>query len=276
MCAQRRPRSPWASAQSDQSRHCPDALAELSLLWEDSHFVGFVTRRLRSSFFHACVPLTKLRDIWTLILLCWSKRQIFGIVLRDQNLWTEEKECRFCGKRSLKSKPELRFHANVYLSIIKMCLISFIVRSQEHGCRSHWAASWKKKKKEKKMACAASEDSDQAGRLPCRIRAFAVRMKKAWVLSYPLSAQRKLWTDWADAQVALSLRWGHTHFVGFVMRRLIFNFKSDRKIPYTVGWLSVWQVNLSVIFKHLQQWIIGYSNYLYFIFHWFDRDNYRN
>ena len=28
---------------------------------------------------------------------------------------------------------------------------------------------------------------------------FAVRTKKAWVLSYPLSAQRKLWSDWADA-----------------------------------------------------------------------------
>ena len=28
---------------------------------------------------------------------------------------------------------------------------------------------------------------------------FAVRMKKIWVLSYPLSAQRRLWSDWADA-----------------------------------------------------------------------------
>ena len=49
---------------------------------------------------------------------------------------------------------------------------------------------------------------------------FAVRMKKAWVLSYPLSAQRRLWSDWADAQADLSLHWAHTHFVGFVMRRL--------------------------------------------------------
>ena len=42
------------------------------------------------------------------------------------------------------------------------------------------------------MACAPSEDSDQSGHLPSLIRVFAVRMKKAWVLSYPLSAQRKL------------------------------------------------------------------------------------
>ena len=36
-------------------------------------------------------------------------------------------------------------------------------------------------------------------------------------LSYPLSAQRSLWSDWAAAQADLSLCWAHTHFVGFVM-----------------------------------------------------------
>ena len=47
-----------------------------------------------------------------------------------------------------------------------------------------------------------------------------------------LSAWRKLgslathwvysedWSDWADAQADLSLRWAHNHFVGFVMSRL--------------------------------------------------------
>ena len=50
---------------------------------------------------------------------------------------------------------------------------------------------------------------------------FAVRMKKPWVLSYPLSTQQRLWSDWADAQADLSLRWVHSHFVGFVVMRLI-------------------------------------------------------
>ena len=45
-------------------------------------------------------------------------------------------------------------------------------------------------------------------------------MKKHWFLSYPLSAQRRLWSDWADAQADLSLRWAHSHFVGFVMSRI--------------------------------------------------------
>ena len=51
---------------------------------------------------------------------------------------------------------------------------------------------------------------------------FTVRMKKAWVLNYLFSAQWRIWSDWADAQADLSLRWAHNHFVGFVMRRLKF------------------------------------------------------
>ena len=47
--------------------------------------------------------------------------------------------------------------------------------------------------------CAPSEDSDQPGHPPSLIRVFAVRMKKAWVLSYPLSAQRRLRSVWAYA-----------------------------------------------------------------------------
>ena len=75
--------------------------------------------------------------------------------------------------------------------------------------------------KTNKMACAPSEDSDQPGYPPSLIRVFTVRMKKAWVLSYPLSAQRRLCSDLADAQADLSLRWVHMPFVGFDMRRLI-------------------------------------------------------
>ena len=65
------------------------------------------------------------------------------------------------------------------------------------------------------MACAPSKDSDQPGHPPSLIRVFAVRMKKT-----SLSAQRSLWSDWADAQADLSLHWAQSHFVGFVMRRL--------------------------------------------------------
>ena len=42
---------------------------------------------------------------------------------------------------------------------------------------------------------------------PIWSRVFTVRLKKAWVLSYPLSAQQRLWSEWADAQADLSLHW---------------------------------------------------------------------
>ena len=74
------------------------------------------------------------------------------------------------------------------------------------------------------MACAPSEDSDQPESPPSLIRVFAVRKKKACVLSYPLSAQRRLWSDWADAKADLSLHWAHSHFVGFVTMRLIYKY----------------------------------------------------
>ena len=43
-----------------------------------------------------------------------------------------------------------------------------------------------------KLACAPIEDSDQPWHPPSMISVFAVRTKKAWVLSYPLSPQQRL------------------------------------------------------------------------------------
>ena len=85
--------------------------------------------------------------------------------------------------------------------------------------------------KTNKMTCAPSKDSDQPGHPPSLIRVFAVRMN-VWALSYPLSAQRRLWpdradaqadlwtqrrlwSDWADAQADLSLRLAHIPFCWF-------------------------------------------------------------
>ena len=80
------------------------------------------------------------------------------------------------------------------------------------GCSSLFEPPYDKTNK---MACAPSKDSDQHGHPPSLIRVFAVRMKKAWVLSYPLSAQWRLWSDWADAQADLSLCWEHMPFCWF-------------------------------------------------------------
>ena len=82
--------------------------------------------------------------------------------------------------------------------------------------------------------------SDQPGHPPSLVRVFDVRMKKPWVLSYHLSAQRRLWSDWAGAQAVLSLRWAHSHFVGFVMLRLIY-------YSYPVKWEAIWRRGLIVL-----------------------------
>ena len=41
------------------------------------------------------------------------------------------------------------------------------------------------------------------------------KISVALVLGYPLSAQWRLWSDWADAQADLSLRWAHIPFCWF-------------------------------------------------------------
>ena len=95
------------------------------------------------------------------------------------------------------------------------------------------AATWQNQPNE----CAPSEDSDQPGHPPSLIRVFAVRMKKAWVLSYSLSAQRRPWSDWADVQADLSRRWAHTHFVGFVKSRQIHVRHANRQVE--LGWANI-------------------------------------
>ena len=58
--------------------------------------------------------------------------------------------------------------------------------------------------KTNKMSCAPKEDLDQAGHPPCLIRVFAVRMKKPWDPSYPMSGQRRLWSEcpvWSESSL---------------------------------------------------------------------------
>ena len=84
----------------------------------------------------------------------------------------------------------------------------------------------------------AYEDSDQPGHPPSLIRVFAVRMKKTWVLIYPLSAQQRLWSDWAVARrrvILLVLSWGGLLTVFTVLSSYLhtedFNFGDS----YTIG-----------------------------------------
>ena len=132
MCAQRRQRSAWASAQTDQSFRCP----------HDNAFRSIGSLALiRLGGFPGWSETSLDAHVIVLILLCWASYYIWSIK----------------------------------------------------------AASWQNQP----CGCAPSEDSDQPGHPPSLIKVFCVRMKKAWVLSYPLSTQRRLWSDWAWSEYSL-------------------------------------------------------------------------
>ena len=85
-------------------------------------------------------------------------------------------------------------------------LVHFIPSTQDPFIASYWFWRWWRgiggseiptwselpHDKTNKVACVPGKDSDQPGHPPTLIRVFAVRMKRALVLSYPLRAQRKL------------------------------------------------------------------------------------
>ena len=58
-----------------------------------------------------------------------------------------------------------------------------------------------------------------------RQRPSPVRMKTAWVHSYSFSAQRRLWSDLADAKAHRSLRWAHMQFCWFVKHWLSYHIR---------------------------------------------------
>ena len=99
-----------------------------------------------------------------------------------------------------------------------------------------WAAT----RQNQQNGCAPSEDSDQPGHLISLIRVFAVRSVGSLGPKHSSCGQRILWSDWADAQAELSLRWAHTRFVGFVMSQLI------------------WQVALKCLFSHCSRLLVLY------------------
>ena len=65
--------------------------------------------------------------------------------------------------------------------------------------------------------CNMSRDMTTQTKWVCAQR----RLKSAWASAQ--CGQRRLWSDyWAGVQADHSLRWAHSHFVGFVMSRLIY------------------------------------------------------
>ena len=77
-----------------------------------------------------------------------------------------------------------------------------------------------------------------------------------WAAKDPsfLHADSEDWSDWADTQADLSLRWAHTHFVGLVMSWLIYVYMNSRITK--ICWLSG--------FYRVSQKIVHHTELVYF------------
>ena len=68
---------------------------------------------------------------------------------------------------------------------LSLCHLTTVIRLSVYRYRSRFMTNPTK-------WLAPREDSDQPGHPPSLIRVFAIRMKKAWTLSHPLCAERRL------------------------------------------------------------------------------------
>ena len=118
--------------------------------------------------------------------------------------------------------------------------------NQTDGCADYrqswaitiWAPTWQNQQMTVRPA-----KTDQPWHLPSEDRSARASAQSdqsslcaQWVAKDPsfLHADSEdSWSNWADAKADLSLRWAHTHFVGFVMSRLIWANIAVPGLSYT-------------------------------------------
>ena len=109
--------------------------------------------------------------------------------------------------------------------------------------------------------CVPSEDWDQPAHLPSLIRVFAVRMKKPRALSYLLSAQQKLWSDWRDAQTDWVFAGCTLYFVCFVVRRLILCVYTVNHFILVCPLFSILCLSTSLRISRFVKWYIFFDKF---------------
>ena len=90
-----------------------------------------------------------------------------------------------------------------------------------------WASTWQNQQN----MCVPSEDSDQPGHPPCLIRVFAVRLMCSLGPQLSSSGQRRLWSDWVDAQADLSSLGTHVIL-------LVLSWCGSFGLFHTVKWMT--------------------------------------
>ena len=141
----------------------------------------------------------------------WTVTQLFKLIFKMVLFWQwlrMKKILSNTKKTSLQSYTLETFC--VLLPNVKMINCMPTHSSETSWSTDNRALSWQNQQndwvQQRHSSAWASVQSDQSIRCP---------NKKAWVLSYPLSTQRRLWSDWANAQADLSLRWAHMPFCWF-------------------------------------------------------------
>ena len=161
-------------ADSEDWSDWADAQADLSLRWAHSRIVDFVI--VTAQFF--------LNDYKWLIMAV----PVFGSVRSFRFQLHTLVFVFFCIFSSLKLLTK-DFLIHVHVS--HACVVCANKLSRDMAKPTKWVCAQRRLR-----SAWASAQSDQSLRF---------RMKKAWVLSYPLSAQWRLWSDWADAGYKLIL-----------------------------------------------------------------------
>jgi hypothetical protein len=120
----------------------------------------------------------------------------------------------------------------IYLSsydqITRLHVVVSLHSVKKHKLSLIWASPWKNQHN----GFASSMDSDQPAHPRSLIRIHAVRYQFLYFLGF-VSEQHGSWSDCTDAQVGLDPCWSQTHYVGFVVTRLIFTF-----FPFRLGFMS--------------------------------------
>ena len=174
------------------------------------------SRSLISAFVFRClvsiIPLLALYDIWRLVVsvaeqvglsLTWSQTQktdfLMTMLIRKQEHGIWKTLCKKWTRQNISGEQGSRYDPQKSLSRYRHCLTTATKTRMPRLLRT---LSW----------CAPLSTFMHP---PSLTRVFAVRLKENGILRYPVSALRRLWSDWVDAQDDLSLRWAHRSFCWF-------------------------------------------------------------
>ena len=109
-----------------------------------------------------------------------------------------------------------------------------------------WAATWQNQQND----CAPSEDSDQPGHPPSLIRVFAVHWMGSQRPKVSSCGQRRLWSDWADAQADESSLGAHSfcwfcHVTAHMVRPRSYSSRCSLIMPLGLHLLDVFALRFN-------------------------------